>query len=188
MRGSVPIFVKGRELLVVSGIFLTVVCSGATAQTLGQPERFTAIAVQNNEYGAAQGTIEITIERWSTVSEREHLVSTLQQQGPDGLLKVMQAERPVGRIPTPDSLAYVLRYAQITPLEDGGRSIVIATDRPIGFWEATVRPRTIDYPFTVVQMKINRDGTAAGRCRCRPGSQHTATRSSWRTLLRSRRC
>lgn len=37
----------------------------------------------------------------------------------------------------------------MTALEDGGRDVVIATDRPIGFWEATARPRTIDYPFTV---------------------------------------
>lgn len=153
---------KSHVLLVIPGILLAVACSGATAQTLGQPERFTAIAIQNNEYGAAQGTVEITIDRWSTPGEREHLVSTLQQKGPDALLRVMQGERPVGRIRTPDSLGYVLRYAQMTPLEDGGRSIVIATDRPIGFWEATVRPRTIDYPFTVIQMKINDDGTGSG--------------------------
>jgi len=40
------------------------------------------------------------------------------------------------------------------PSEDGGRTIVIATDRPIGFWEASHRPRSFDYPFTVIEMKL----------------------------------
>jgi hypothetical protein len=48
------------------------------------------------------------------------------------------------------------------PLPDGGRSIVIATDRPIGFWEATTRPRTFDYPLTVIQMNISPDGMGSG--------------------------
>jgi hypothetical protein len=42
------------------------------------------------------------------------------------------------------------------------RQIVIATDRPIGFWEAANRPRTINYPFTVIQMQIGRDGRGKG--------------------------
>jgi len=40
--------------------------------------------------------------------------------------------------------------------------IVIATDRPIGFWEATHQPRSIEYPFTVIQMKLDRDGNGSG--------------------------
>ena len=70
--------------------------------------------------------------------------------------------RPVGTIKTPDSLAYDLRYAHETAGEDGGRRIVIATDRPIGFWEARRNGRTLDYPFTVIQMEIGRDGKGKG--------------------------
>jgi hypothetical protein len=40
---------------------------------------------------------------------------------------------------------------------------VLATDRPIGFWEAVHRPRTIQYPFTVIQMQIGRDGKGKGK-------------------------
>jgi hypothetical protein len=68
----------------------------------------------------------------------------------------------VGRIRTPDSLGYDLHYAQQTPTEEGGRRIVIATDRPIGFWEASRQPRSIDYPFTVIQMQLDRDGHGKG--------------------------
>jgi hypothetical protein len=153
-----------KRISIAIAALVALVCSfAAGAQTLGQPERFTATAVAiGNEYGAGAGTVEITIDRWSTPGERQRLVMALLQKGPDELLKQLQKTRPVGRIRTPDSLGYDLRYAQQTPLPDGGRSIVIATDRPIGFWEATYRPRTIDYPFTVIQMKMNPDGMATG--------------------------
>ena len=39
---------------------------------------------------------------------------------------------------------------------------MIATDRPIGFWEASARPRSIDYPFTVIQMQLDRNGHGKG--------------------------
>ena len=39
---------------------------------------------------------------------------------------------------------------------------VLATDRPISFWEATHQPRTIDYPFTVIQMELDREGHGKG--------------------------
>jgi len=41
--------------------------------------------------------------------------------------------------------------------------VVIATDRYISFWEARNRPRTIDYPFTVIDMRINREGVGEGK-------------------------
>ncbi len=132
------------------------------AQTSGEKEAFTAIAIINNELGTGAGTVLIDISRWSTEAERSRLVNTLVKQGPRALLDELADARPVGSIRTPDSLAYDLRYAHQTPGEDGGRRIVLATDRPIGFWEARNQPRTIDYPFTVIQMQIGRDGKGTG--------------------------
>ena len=149
--------------LTVAPALVVLVCTLALAQSNGQPERFTANAVSlSPEYGTGQQVVEITINRWSPNAERERLVGLLQEKGPDELLKQLQKNKPLGRIRTPDSLGYDLRYAAQTPAEDGGRTIVIATDRPIGFWEATNRPRSIDYPFTVIQMKIDRDGRGTG--------------------------
>ena len=136
--------------------------TGVVAQTHGGREEFTAVAIANNNIQTGAGTVLISIERWSTNAEREMFVSTLTNKGPKALLDKLQDTRPVGRIRTPDSIGYDLRYAQQTPGEDGGRRIVIATDRPIGFWELTNRPRTVDYPFTIVQMQIGPDGRGTG--------------------------
>src|ERR1044071_6469848 len=149
--------------LTVAPALVVLVCSLAFAQSNGQPERFTANAVSlRPEYGTGQQVVEIKINRWSPNAERERLVGVLQEKGPNELLKQLQKNKPLGRIRTPDSLGYHLPHAAQTPAEDGGRTIVIATDRPIGFWEATQRPRSIDYPFTVIQMKIDRDGRGTG--------------------------
>lgn len=141
---------------------LALLSSGVAAQTRGEKEDFTAVAIVNNNVASGAGTVLISVERWSSDAERQTLVATLREKGPNALLDALQDMRPVGRIRTPDSLGYDLRYAQQTPGEDGGRRIVIATDRPIGFWEAVQRPRTIDYPFTVIQMEIGRDGKGKG--------------------------
>ena len=153
---------KRRQFSVLAAL-LMLFALAVYAQTNGQPERFTANAVSTSpEYGTGQQIVEMTINRWSPPSERERLVTALQSKGPGELLKQLQKNKPVGRIRTPDSLGYDLRYAQQTPLPDGGRMLVIATDRPIGFWEATQHPRSYDYPFTVIQMKLDREGNGSG--------------------------
>ena len=139
-----------------------VVSSRSHAQTLGEPEDFTAIAMVNNEIASGAGTVLIHIARWSTEMERVHLIETLQKQGADDLLDELKDMRSVGTIRTPDSLAYDLRYAHQRAAPDGGRQIVLATDRPIGFWEAVRQPRTIQYPFTLIQMQIGSDGKGKG--------------------------
>ena len=136
--------------------------SWAAGQTSGEPEEFTAVAVVNNNLGTGAGTVIMQVNLWSTDAERAKLVNVLMQKGPKALLEELRDARPTGRIRTPDSLGYDLHYAQQTPAEDGGRRIVLATDRPIGFWEATNRPRTIDYPFTIIQMHIGPDGKGTG--------------------------
>jgi len=152
-----------KRALTLLPALVVLVCSLAVAQSNQQLERFTANAVSlSPEYGTGQQVVDIDVTRWSSNAERERLVAALREKGPNELLKQLQKVKPVGRIKTPDSLGYDLRYAyqQVDP--DGGRTIVIATDRPIGFWEASNRPRSIDYPFTVIQMQLDREGTGKG--------------------------
>ena len=144
---------------------LTALLAAAPAgvdQTMGQREEFDAIAIVNNEMGSGAGRVMMRVTRWSTEAERGRLLSTLTKSGPDSLLDVLKDQKSVGTIRTPDSLAYDLRYAHQEPGEDGGRSIVLATDRPVSFWEARNQPRTMDYPFTVIQMQIDKNGEGKG--------------------------
>jgi hypothetical protein len=153
------------ELLITYSLALGVVVFAFTqpvrTETMGQPEEFTAGAIDINH--GRTGQIQITVNRWSTPVERATLAAALLQKGPDGLLKALQDMKPVGTIRTPDTLGYDLHYAAERPGVDGGRDIAFATDRPINFWEAVNRPRISDYPFTIVQLHMKADGTGEGK-------------------------
>jgi hypothetical protein len=48
-------------------------------------------------------------------------------------------------------------------MEDGSRQIVVGTDRPVGFAEARNQPRSMDYPFTVIEMRLNKEDKGEGK-------------------------
>lgn len=153
MRASAAAFVA---------LLLGVTASVAIAQAHDRsgsndlPQKFTAFAVNLGGPRTASGTaqVEITINRWSTDAERERLLAAL-EKSQDEALGTLRDLKPVGSIRTPTSLAYDLHYANQTRGEDGGRRIFLATDRPIAAWEAVNRPRTIDYPFTFIELHMN---------------------------------
>ena len=128
-------------------------------------ERYVALAVNlgGTPGPTGAGTVEITIDNWSTDAQRDQLMKTLIDKGPEKLLDTLQKMPRVGSIRTPNSIGYDLHYARKNPLEDGGDQIVLATDRYIGFWEASNRPRTVDYPFTLIEMRVAKDGVGEGK-------------------------
>ena len=139
---------------------------GPSSQTASnsQPESFTAFAVNTSNIGRnTTATVDIDIKRWTSDQERDRLMAIFKEQGPDKLLSALRDTPAVGTIRTPDSLAYDLHFARSVPGEDGGRRIVIATDRPIGFWEARSGSRTLDYPFTLIEMHLDKEGHGTGK-------------------------
>jgi len=90
-------------------------------------------------------------------------MSTLMNKGPEKLLDVLQDMPRMGYFRTPDSIGWDIHFARRMPLPEGGERVVLVTDRRIGFWEAANQPRSIDYPFTVVELRLNRDGEGEGK-------------------------
>jgi len=128
-------------------------------------ETFTAFAVDvgSSQRRTSTSYVTITIDRWSTDDERRRLVSAFTEGGPDAFLKELETRKPLGRIFTPDSIGYDLKYAHQVALATGGRRILIATDRPLSYWEQVNRPRSADYPFTVVEMRLDANGKGQGK-------------------------
>lgn len=149
---------------VVALVLMTVIGSYSSplrAQTRGEPEQFSANFVDINT--GRTGPVQISVTRWSTPNERNALQQSLFKNGQDALLDTLRDMRSVGRIFTPGSIGYDLRYAEERKLPDGGREIILATDRPMSFWEIVNQPRSAQYPFTWVQFKMRPDGTGEGK-------------------------
>ena len=155
-----------KTLSLLSLALAAVLSIAAAAQTHGGREKFTAFAVNLDGTAIAPtgaGVVEMLVERYSTDAERDRLLKALTEKGPEKLLDTLQSLPRVGYIRTPNSLGYDLHYARKAPLPEGGERVILATDRYIGFWEAANRPRTIDYPFTVIELRLNRDGVGEGK-------------------------
>ena len=165
-----------RRALLASGIVTAVLMlAPGTAPVQAQQEALEIDAFAINMSNIATGAnarVDIKINTWSTAAEREQLITTMLEKGSDALLKALQKAPVKGRfrIPTarpPDphhlSLGLDIRYAWQVPLPEGGKRIVLAMDRYIGFAEARNQPRSIDYPFTLLQIHIDKDGKGEGK-------------------------
>lgn len=153
-----------RPRRVALGVALT--CGLALASpALAQGDRFSATATNMSTFGpqGVLGPVDIIINRYSTEDERNRFLAVLAERGPNGLLEVFRSSKSIGRLAAPGSVGYDIRYAAKIPGEDGGYKVVIATDRLMSFLEVRNQPRTVDYPFTVVQLNIGANGQGEGR-------------------------
>jgi hypothetical protein len=108
-----------------------------------------------------KGRMSIDLDRWSTNAERDQLVKAIAENGPE---KLLDAFREVGRIGTvswPGGLEYTVRYARRSQRPDGS-DIVFVVDRPLWVWWDVTMPST-PYEFTVIQMRLGKDGSGEGR-------------------------
>jgi hypothetical protein len=158
-------FIRNRIICLCVATLFSVAVTPATSGEQTLPEHYTAFAVTTGGplTSAGAGQIDITISRWSTDAETDRFLGALKKGGHEALLDEFQDVKPVGTIRSPGSLAYDLRYAQQEELGDGVRRIVLATDRPMSFWEAVNRPRVSDYPFTLIELRVNREGRGEGK-------------------------
>jgi hypothetical protein len=156
--------------LALGALALSAIVAAPSTGVLAQgdlPLKLTAFAINMNS-GPKTATVDIVIDKWSTDEQRDALLSILQEQkdvyrANQALLKALQKMPKVGYIRTPETLAWDVRYAREHPLEGGGRSIVIGTDRPVGFREARNQPRSMDYPFTVIEIRLDAQNKGEGK-------------------------
>jgi hypothetical protein len=172
-----------RYLSVIAVLVAAIFGSGTsigraqTAQTApelsNEKLEITAFAVNMSTIATgANAVIDIQINRWTTPEERKRLIATMVEKGGKALLPELQRAPSNGRFrvpgltgPDPSNLrlGHDLYYTWQTPLPEGGRRIVIATDRYIGFQEARNQPRTYDYPFTLFEIRVNKNGEGQGK-------------------------
>jgi hypothetical protein len=164
---------------IVAGLLAMAVMGSLGAAQSVQPSAADKVTINGwalNMSNIATGTnqtIQIQINSWSNPKQRQHLIETFLAKKQDGLLSELGKQPEHGRFnfpgymgPDPNSVMRLgtdIRYAMNFPNPDGGRRIVIITPRVIGFREATNRPRTYDYPFSLFEMRFDKSGKGEGR-------------------------
>ncbi len=64
---------------------------------------------------------------------------------------------------TPTSIGYDLYYARNHPQPDGGRKVVLATNRPVSFREVSNDTRSMQYQFTLIELHLDKNGKGEGK-------------------------
>ena len=127
--------------------------------------RLNAFAVNMSGVGSSRAqTLQIVIERWSTDEERAMLIDTLVEKSEDKLLDAVQKIKPrAGFIRTSSSLGWDIQFARQTDIPGGGQRIIFATDRPIGFREASNNTRSSDYEYMLCEIRLDANGKGEGK-------------------------
>jgi hypothetical protein len=154
-------------------LLMALVTGVSAAPELGKV-RITGWALDFSVEGrGANQAIQIDVNQWSPAAVRDRLFNAFTESKQRGLLAELKEQPEIGRWRFPGfmgrdpdqiyRLGTPIRYAMNHPLDDGGRRIVVMTDRLMGFREIVNRPRTIDYPFTLMEMRFDGAGKGEGR-------------------------
>ena len=145
---------------------LTFLLSSAGGAQVGQPVigSYTAVASNISEIAPAGITqLDIEIRRLTDDGENERMMTAFNEKGQDGLIDELQDTKPIGYIRAPGQLAYEFHYARVINEKQGVRRVLLITDRPMSFGEVVNRGRSTEYPFTMIDLRIDASGRGEGK-------------------------
>ena len=165
-------------MLIPPGARLRLLCALAalalapTAPIASAPagsETFTGFAINMNQGGRA-GAIEFTVDTWSTDADRAALLAIMKAEkdpyaANEKLLGIVEKMSTVGQIRGAGAgSGWYLRLAFQSPLEGGGRRIVLVTNRGTTTQqEGAFVDKRVDYPFIVVEIRLDANGKGEGK-------------------------
>ncbi len=102
----------------------------------------------------------LTIENYTPDDRVQNLLDVLKRDGQDGLLKAVGKDKR-GSMQIGAGIARDINEVWISPTEEG-RKIMILSERWLGFGELRRGARSVDYPFTYIELYVEDDGKAEG--------------------------
>ena len=127
------------------------------------PEHFTGVAINTGTFEAPRSrTVDILVFSWTTDADTTRTAEIYAVAGAPALQQRLREEPRLGFIRTPDNVSYDIRFARQS-VHAGARRIVIATDRPLRFWQRAMRAFWLEYPFTFIEVRL--DGRGEGEAK-----------------------
>ena len=130
-----------------------------------EEESFSAFATHIGTGPSGATSLRITISRWTTDEERDHLLGVLIDEGHQAAAEALRDHDETGYIRFPSvrtrfpstRLYYARQFRQ-----GNTRIIRLATNRPIGFLEAISMSRSNDYDLTLIELRLDENGEGEG--------------------------
>lgn len=135
------------------------VCTNAKAQ-----ERMTiqATAMGTSTQSGKIVNINIYIEQYSTLDDRNSLINAFKESGQDGMVKVLEDMKPKGRIRfASGGVGNDIKHIIELPSQNG-RRLRLVTDRTLAFAELYQGTRSRDYTVGAIELELTPDGKGTG--------------------------
>ena len=133
----------------------------AYGQEKPKTEQYSAVwAVVGGGAGGSSVSIDIRINKYNTDEDIQKYAELLKEGGPDALRRALEKEdvgqvSPTGRVGTPIAVARKLVQGDKT-------TIRAVTARNLSFVELRYSGRSVDYPYTILQLDVDKDGKGTG--------------------------
>lgn len=136
----------------------------SVAQESGLPEPPFTFVGNATSTGAVMGgssRLQMTITRWSTDQQQQQLRGAVTELGQQGVVDALDSFEQVGFARTGTGVGDPIQYARATKVE-GGWTVLMATTRPLGVFEAYFNTRTTNYPLTLIELHLDEEGNGTG--------------------------
>ena len=147
-----------RAVALTAGLLLVPL---AFAADKPDPDHFSAVwAVVGGGAGGSTRLIDIRISRYNTDEDIKNYAALLSDNGPDALRGRLEKEdvgqlSPVGSVGTPIAVARRLKH--------GDKTIIrVVTTRHMSFAELRNSGRSVDYPYTMLELVLDKEGKGTG--------------------------
>lgn len=151
-------------------VFIAAVCVSAMRPAVHLANSNTAQAKEvytgtvlgvGGPLGGVSRPFTLSIDGVSTNADANRAVTMLAEGGQDALLKELHGKR-LGYFSMGAQLGRDLNFVQETATADGGRRIVVLFERWMNTFEVRYGTRSEDYPFTYVELTVDRNGKGQG--------------------------
>ena len=139
------------------------VCGSAAAQQQSVPDTYTATTTGMTPDG--QG-LRFVVTQWSDDGDRSLVAAVL--GGEESPSEVLSELPSVGAVWLDGSGAgYAIKYAHRAATDDGGETVTIVTDKPVGSynfrpWSVENSTATASVEYSVIELRLDASGNGVG--------------------------
>lgn len=134
--------------------------AGAQTKRAGKEVYRGNITYIGGPRGAVTDFFTLTIRDYTPEAEVQRLTDLLKREGQDDFWKAVAKEKH-GTMQIGNGLSRDLNAVWITQTEEG-RKISAIAERWLGFGELRRGARSVDYPFTYIELYVEEDGDVEG--------------------------
>lgn len=149
-----------RSSLIFASALVLTFTANAVAQSAAT-ETYTGTMVGIGRSRSATRTFSLTLKGRTPDAEVARDITILAEGRQDALLQAIH-NRDLGRFSLGGQLGRRLNFVTETTLPNGDRKLMILFERWMNLYEARYGARSTDYPFSYVELIIDRNGRGEG--------------------------